>query len=102
MRKQGLFLNSSFLLLPFPTIRRALIEADREMPSDGMRTTSRSLPTSTFEIHPSNFAALPGQLFYSTQISSGLLLFENEKWKLLHDGTLPDGANLLEELRIAA
>jgi len=49
-------------------IRRALIEADREMSSDEMRTPNRACPTSTFEIHPSNFAALPGQLFYSTQI----------------------------------
>ncbi len=49
-------------------IRRALIEADRGMPSDEMRTTNRSLPTSTFEIHPSNFTSLPGQLFYITQI----------------------------------
>jgi hypothetical protein len=57
--------NSAFEILP---IRRALIEADREMPIDEMRTTNRSLPTSTFEIHPSNFASLPGQLFYSTQI----------------------------------
>jgi hypothetical protein len=30
---------------------------------------NRDCPTSTFELHPSNFAtALPGQLFYSTQI----------------------------------
>ena len=49
-------------------IRRALIEADWEMSSDEMRTTNRVFPTSTFEIHPLNFAALPGQLFYSTQI----------------------------------
>ncbi len=51
-----------------PVIRRALIEADREMPSAELRTPNRSLPTSTFEIHPSNSASLPGQLFYSTQI----------------------------------
>ena len=49
-------------------MREALIEADREMPSDELRTPNRVSPTSTFEIHPSNFASLPGQLFYSTQI----------------------------------
>ena len=48
-------------------IRRALIEADREMTSDEMRATNRVFLTSTFELHPSNFAtALPGPLFYST------------------------------------
>ena len=57
--------NSAFEISP---VRRALIEADREMPSAEMRATNYSLPTSTFEIHPSNFASLPGQLFYSTQI----------------------------------
>ena len=57
--------NSAFEILP---IRRALIEADREMPSDKMRRPNRVSPTSTFEIHPSNFAALPGQLFYSTPL----------------------------------
>ena len=30
--------------------------------------TAGSIRHSTFEIHPSNFASLPGQLFYSTQI----------------------------------
>jgi hypothetical protein len=55
--------NSTFV------IPRALIEADREMPSDERRTPNRSFFTSTFEIHPSNFAtALPAQIFYSTQI----------------------------------
>ena len=49
-------------------IRRALIEADWEISSDEMRTTNRVFPTSTFETHPSNFASLPSQLFYSTQI----------------------------------
>jgi len=49
-------------------IRKALIEADREMPRDELRTPNRVSHTSTFEIHPSNFASLPGQLFYSTQI----------------------------------
>ena len=50
-------------------IRRALIEADREMPSAELRTKNRPVFTSTFVLHPSNFApALPGQLFYSTQI----------------------------------
>ena len=49
-------------------IRRALIEADWEISSDEMRTTNRVFPTSTCETHPSNFASLPGQLFYSTQI----------------------------------
>ena len=49
-------------------IRRGLIEADWEISSDEMRTTNRVFPTSTFEIHSSNFASLPGQLFYSTQI----------------------------------
>ena len=49
-------------------IRRALIEADWEISSDEMRTTNRVFPTSTFETHPSNFAPLPGQLFYSTKI----------------------------------
>lgn len=57
--------NSAFEILP---IRRALIEADREMSSDELRTPNRVFPTSTFEIHPSNFVSLPGQLFYSTQI----------------------------------
>jgi hypothetical protein len=50
-------------------IRRALIEADREMPNDELRMPNRILPTLKFDLHPSNFApALPGQLFYSTQI----------------------------------
>ncbi len=57
--------NSAFGIRP---IRRDLIEADREMPSAELRRTNRSLPASTFEIHSSNFAPLPGQLFYSTQI----------------------------------
>ena len=49
-------------------IRRALIEADWEISSDEMRTTNRVFPNSTFEIHPLNFASLPGQFFSSTQI----------------------------------
>lgn len=50
-------------------IRRALIEADREMSSDELRTPNRFYSTSIFEIDPSNFTAtLPGQLFYNTQI----------------------------------
>jgi hypothetical protein len=50
-------------------IRRALIEADREMTSNEMRATNRVFSTSTFELHSSNFAtALSGQLFNSTQI----------------------------------
>ena len=49
-------------------IRHALIEADWEISRDEMRTTNRVFPASTFETHPSNFASLPGQLFYSTQI----------------------------------
>ena len=50
-------------------LRHALIEADREMPNAKLRMTNCTLPTSTFELHPSNFApALPGQLFSSTQI----------------------------------
>jgi hypothetical protein len=57
--------NSTFELRD---IRRALIEADLEMSSDELRTPNRASPTSTFEILPSNFAPLPGQLFYSTQI----------------------------------
>lgn len=45
-------------------IRKELIEADREMPSDQMRTTNRVPCSSSFALHPSNFApALPGQLF---------------------------------------
>ena len=56
----------------------ALIEADRKMSSDQMRTTNRVFPTSTFELHSSNFAtALPGQLFCSTQILVCLWFF----WK---------------------
>ena len=57
--------HSAFDIRP---IRRALIEADREMSSDEPRTKNRPVFTSSFEIHPSNFAPLPGQLFYSTQI----------------------------------
>ena len=49
-------------------IHRTLIGADWEISSDEMRTTNRVFPTSTFETHPSNFAPLPGQLFYSTKI----------------------------------
>ena len=53
-------------------IRRALIEADPVPVS-----------TSTFELQPSNFtSALPGQLFYSTQISVCLSVF----WKNDHAG----------------
>ena len=48
--------------------QRIHIKADWEISSDEMRTTNRVFPTSTFETHPSNFASLPGQLFYSTQI----------------------------------
>jgi len=43
---------------------------------------NRAFPTSTFEIHPSNFAALPGQLFYSTQIPVCLWFLAKNK----HDG----------------
>jgi hypothetical protein len=35
----------------------------------------RNAPTSTFEIHSSNFASHPGQLFYSTQIPVCLWFF---------------------------
>ena len=48
--------------------QRTHIKADWEISSDEMRTTNRVFPTSTFETHPSNFAPLPGQLFYSTKI----------------------------------
>jgi len=60
-------------------IRRALIEADWEISSDEMRTTSRVFPTSTFETHPSNFASLPGHLLYSTQISVCLWFLPKNK-----------------------
>jgi len=44
---------------------RALIEADREMRNNEIRTTNRAFPTSTFELPPSKLAApLPGRLFY--------------------------------------
>lgn len=46
-------------------IRRALIEADREMSSFELRTSNRVVSTSTFELHPSNLASLPGQLGYN-------------------------------------
>ena len=68
--------NSTFELRP---IRRALIEADREMPRDELRTPNRVVPTSTFEIHTANFASLPGQLFYSTQIPVCLWLLTKSK-----------------------
>ncbi len=48
--------------------QRTHIKADWEISSDEMRTTNRVFPTSTFETHPSNFAPLPGQFFYSTKI----------------------------------
>ncbi len=38
-----------------------------------------AFPTSTFELHPSNFASLPGQLFYSKQIPVCLWLLAKNK-----------------------
>jgi type I restriction enzyme M protein len=50
------------------------------MTSDETRTTNRVFSTSTFELHPSNFAtALPGQLFYSTQIPVCLWFISKSK-----------------------
>jgi len=44
-------------------------EADREMPSGELRLPNGTSPSSTFALPHSNFGpALPGQLFYSTQI----------------------------------
>jgi len=50
-------------------IRQKLVEADREMPSGELRFPNATSVTSTFALRRSNFApALPGRLFYSTQI----------------------------------
>ena len=56
-----------------------VIADDREMSSDEMRTTNRVSPASTLEIHPSNFASLPGQVFYSTQIVGCLWFHEKNE-----------------------
>jgi hypothetical protein len=69
MMKGRPLLNSSFLLRPFLAIRRALIKTDRQILNGELRVPNRAFPNLKFELHPSNFAtALPGQLFYSTQI----------------------------------
>jgi type I restriction enzyme M protein len=80
-------------------IRRALIEADWEMPSDELRTPNRVSPTSTFVIHPQNFASLPCQLFYSTQIP--VCLWFLAKYKAA-DAKLGKTAFLDNELALAA
>ena len=68
-------------------------EGDREMQSAELRTPNRVSPTSTFDLHPSNFAtALPGQLFYSTQIPICLWFCEkNNTLDPANDARLFDG-----------
>jgi hypothetical protein len=68
--------NSAFGIRP---IRRALMEADRKVSSDELRTPNRVPPTSRFEIHPSSFASIRGQLLYSTQIPDYLWFLAKKK-----------------------
>jgi type I restriction enzyme M protein len=74
-------------------IRKALIEADREMSNDELRVPNRAFPASTFELHPANFpTALPGQLFYSRQIPVCLWFCgENNTLDSANDARLFDG-----------
>ena len=81
--------NSAFGMSP---ARRARIEIDWDMPNAKLQMPNRSLPTSTFEIHPSNFASLPGQLFYSTQIPFCLWFpAKNKPAKIESNARLFDG-----------
>jgi type I restriction enzyme M protein len=61
-------------------IRRALIEADREMSNSKLRIPNSIDSTSIFTLHPSNFATvLPGQLSYSMQIPVCLWFLSKSK-----------------------